>query len=124
MASTGSDNGEYVTRKFDGQDTSETRYWLSFDLGLMGDYSHFYKWLDEQNAEECGSGTAAIVSTTSMDRFVGEIREVLKETPRARVYLLSRLPDGRFGGKFVVGARRKAPWAGFAVRASDVVEYA
>ena len=124
MASTESDGGEYVSRKFDGPDTGETRYWISFDLGLMGDYSHFYEWLDAQNAEECGSGTAAIVSTKSLDRIVTEIRDVLKETPRARVYLLSKLPDGKFGGKFVIGGRRKAPWAGFAVRASDVVEYA
>jgi len=124
MASTESVGGEYIPRKFDGQDTGEARYWISFDLGLMGDYSHFYKWLDEQNAEECGSGTAAIVSSKSLDEMIAEIREALQEKPRARAYIVSKLPDGRFGGKFVVGGRRKAPWSGFAVRESDTVEYA
>ena len=117
-------NGEYVTRKFDGNDTGETRYWISFDLGLMGDYSHFYKWLDEQEAQECGSGTASIISNKSLDAIVSAMRDALQETPRARVYILARQPDGRFGGKFVIGGRRKAPWSGFAVRASDAVEYA
>jgi hypothetical protein len=124
MTSFANEGGEYVPRQFDGKETGETRYWISFDLGLMGDYSHFYEWLDAQNAEECGSGTAAIVSSKSLEEIVGEIRDVLKETPRARAYLLSKLPDGRFGGKCVMGGRRKAPWAGFAVRASNAVEYA
>jgi hypothetical protein len=124
MVSTDSDSGEYVSRKSDEPDLGLTLYWVSFDLGLMGDYSHFYKWLDELNAEECGSGTAAIVSTMSLDEMIAEIREALREKPRARAYLLSKLPDGRFGGKFVVGGRRKAPWSGFAIRASDTVEYA
>ena len=79
MASTESVGCEYIPRKFDGQDTGEARYWISFDLGLMGDYSHFYKWLDEQNAEECGSGTAAIVSSKSLDEMIAEIREALQE---------------------------------------------
>ena len=124
MASIENESGEYVPRKFDGGDTGETRYWISFDLGLMGDYSHFYEWLDAHNAEECGSGTAAIVSTESQDAIVEEMREILRDTPRARAYILSKQPDGRFGGKFVVGGRRKSPWSGFAVRASDTVEYA
>jgi hypothetical protein len=124
MASHADESGDYVSRKFDGKDTGETRYWISFDLGLMGDYSHFYKWLDEQDAQECGSGTAAIVSTKPLDLIVDELRDILKDTPRARAYILSKLSDGRFGGKFVVGGRRKAPWSGFAVSASDVVEYA
>jgi len=124
MASIEKDGGEYAPRKFDGKDTGENRYWISFDLGLMGDYSHFYEWLDTHNAEECGAGTAAIVSMKSLDAIVAEMKEILRDTPRARAYILSKLPDGRFGGKFVVGGRRKAPWAGFAVRASDTVEYA
>ena len=124
MATNESETGEWDNRRFDGKDNGETRYWISFDLGLMGDYSHFYEWLDARGAEECGSGTASIVSTKSLDTIIGEVRDVLKDAPRARVYLLSKLSDGRFGGKFVVGGRRKAPWAGFAVRASDAVEYA
>jgi len=101
-----------------------TRYWISFDLGLTGDYSRFYEWLDAHDAEECGSGTAAIMSKKSLDTVITELREIFHDTPRGRVYLIAKLPDGKFGGKFVVGSRRKAPWAGFAVHSSDAVEYA
>jgi hypothetical protein len=124
MTSIGNTTGEYAPRRFDGQDTGETRYWISFDLGLMGDYSHIYEWLDAQNAEECGSGTAAVVSAKPLDAIIAEVQDLFKDTPRARVYILSRQPDGRFGGKFIVGNRRKAPWSGFAVRDSSAVEYA
>jgi len=124
MATREKTNAEDVARLPHGEESGTTRYWISFDLGLMGDYSHFYEWLDTHNAEECGAGTAAIVSMKSLDAIVAEMKEILRDTPRARAYILSKLPDGRFGGKFVVGGRRKAPWAGFAVRASDTVEYA
>jgi hypothetical protein len=35
-----------------------TRYWLSFDLGLQGDYDNLYAWLDKQGAQECGDSVA------------------------------------------------------------------
>jgi hypothetical protein len=35
-----------------------TRYWLSFDLGLQGDYDSLYAWLDKQGAQECGDSVA------------------------------------------------------------------
>jgi len=30
------------------------RYWLSFDLGLRGNYELLYAWLDAMEAKECG----------------------------------------------------------------------
>jgi hypothetical protein len=30
------------------------RYWISFDLGLQGDYEPLYEWLDRHEALECG----------------------------------------------------------------------
>ena len=32
--------------------------WLSFDLGVAGDYPGLYKWLDEHDAVECGDSVA------------------------------------------------------------------
>ena len=29
------------------------RIWLSFDLGISGDYEGMYAWLDDKNAQEC-----------------------------------------------------------------------
>jgi hypothetical protein len=28
--------------------------WISFDLGVRGDYEGMYAWLDTHNAKECG----------------------------------------------------------------------
>jgi hypothetical protein len=117
-------NGEDVPRRFDGKDTGKTRYWISYDLGLMGDYSNFYEWLDSQNAEECGSSMASLVSIKTRDQIIAEIQNIFKGTPRARAYIISILPDGRFGGKFIAGGRKAAPWAGFAVHASSALDEA
>jgi hypothetical protein len=56
--------------------------------------------------------------------MVAEIQNILKDAPRARAYLISKQPDGRFGGKFVAGGRKAAPWAGFAVHASSALDEA
>ena len=32
--------------------------WLSFDLGIGGDYPGLYKWLDNHDAIECGDSVA------------------------------------------------------------------
>jgi hypothetical protein len=32
--------------------------WLSYDLGVKGDYEGLYAWLDDHNAEECGNSVA------------------------------------------------------------------
>jgi hypothetical protein len=124
MATSAVINGESSPRIVDRKDTEKTRYWISFDLGLMGDYSRFYEWLDSQDAEECGSGMASVVSTQTRDKMVAEIQNILKDAPRARVYLISKQPDGRFGGKFIAGGRKAAPWAGFAVHASNALDEA
>jgi hypothetical protein len=107
-----------------GHNTAKTRYWISYDLGLMGDYSHFYEWLDSLDAEECGSGMATLLYPLSRDQLVADIKNIFKETPRARAYLISKQPDGSFGGKFIAGGRKAAPWAGFAVHASSAVDQA
>ena len=36
----------------------EKAIWLSFDLGVKGDYESLYAWLDNHEAIECGDGTA------------------------------------------------------------------
>ncbi|MHB9292468.1 hypothetical protein Holit_01566 [Hollandina sp. SP2] len=35
-----------------------TRVWLSYDLGIKGDYANLYIWLDEHKALECGDSIA------------------------------------------------------------------
>jgi hypothetical protein len=103
MAARGTTNGN-------GKSNAKVRYWLSVDLGLMGNYSRVYEWLDSLGAEECGPGLATITSTKTRDQLATEIQRILKGAPRARAYVISM----KQGGRFVAGGRKAAPWEGFA----------
>ena len=93
------------------------RYWLSFDLGLHGDYDALYGWLDKQGARECGDSMATFNSEKSRDQLVKELKSLLDEKKNPRIYIVSM----KSGGKFVLGRRKvRAPWTGYAeVAASD-----
>ncbi len=87
----------------------KTRYWLSFDLGLHGNYEELYEWLDAQDARECGDSVASFLSEKSREKLTDEIRERVGDNARARVYLIAL----HQGGKFVLGKRKPAPWEGY-----------
>lgn len=36
----------------------EKSYWLSYDLGVGGNYDKLYGWLDDHNAVPCGDSVA------------------------------------------------------------------
>jgi hypothetical protein len=91
------------------------RYWLSYDLGLRGNYESLYEWLDSQGAEECGEALATFHSKKSRDQLRGDLREALGDTARVRIYLIDRLR----GGTFLIGKRKAAPWAGYSQTAEE-----
>jgi hypothetical protein len=101
-----------------GKEPTKSRYWISFDLGLMGDYSRVYEWLDSLDAEECGPGVATITSTKTRDQLAAEIQRLFKGAPRARAYVISM----KQGGRFVAGGRKAAPWEGFAASTLHAVD--
>jgi len=101
-----------------GNEQDKTRYWISFDLGLMSDYSRFYAWLDSLNAEECGFGVATLTSRKTRDQLAAEIKRILKGFPSPRVYIISH----QQGGRFITGSRKAAPWSGFAVSSATMVD--
>ena len=102
------------------KEPSKTRYWISFDLGLMGNYSRVYEWLDSLGAQECGPGVATVTSAKTRDQLAADVQRILKGVPRARAYIISM---GR-GGRFVAGGRKAAPWEGFAASAANAVDEA
>jgi hypothetical protein len=91
--------------------------WLSFDLGVKGDYQGMYAWLDSHEAKECGDGVACFFYEYSGDLLEAITRDlrsiVLLDEKRSRVYLI-RLLSGKMKGTFIVGRRRSAPWVGTA----------
>ena len=84
------------------------RYWLSYDLGLRGEYEVLYGWLDSKQAKECGDSIATFHSDRTSEELKDELTEILIETSKPRIYLIS---SGR--GSFVIGKRKAAPWAGY-----------
>jgi hypothetical protein len=95
----------------------KTRFWLSYDLGLRGNYEDLYEWLDRHEARECGDSLATFVS--SKTRM--QLREEILMVPGmkvARLYLIG-LNDS---GGFIAGKRKVAPWTGYAtsVESSEV----
>jgi hypothetical protein len=84
------------------------RVWLSYDLGLRGDYESLYEWLDEKGAEECGDSIATFITDRSRDQLRDSLAEILSESPKARIYIVSMAG----GGKFIFGRRKAAPWTG------------
>jgi hypothetical protein len=91
------------------------RYWLSFDLGLSGDYTSLYAWLDRQQAKECGDGVATFTSDKSRKKIKSELGNLLKVRTNPRIYLISM----HEGGRFIFGKRKVAPWTGYAQTSMD-----
>ena len=87
-----------------------TRYWLSFDLGLQGDYETLYSWLDKQRAKECAGNLATFVSRKTRDQIVRELSGILDQEKKPRIYIISP----KLGGKFIFGKRVVPPWMGYA----------
>ncbi len=100
--------------------------WISYDLGVRGDYPALYTWLDAKSAKECGDSLAFLNYTYS-----GDIKDFLKRdlensiTPdkRTRIYVIYRdRASNKNKGFFIFGGRRSPPWTGFAAKGEDMVD--
>ena len=98
----------------------EKAIWISYDLGLTGDYNGLYKWLDSLDAKECGTHTALVRRDYPVDddQMISEDIKALMSKhvridPNDRVYLILRDKEGLIKGKFIFGGRKKATWEGY-----------
>jgi hypothetical protein len=91
--------------------------YLSYDLGVKGDYESLYRWLDEHEAKECGDSVACFKYDAGDDvqqKISEDIKEHVDIDPKKhRVYLVWREGD-KLRGKFLFGSRHSAPWVGAA----------
>ena len=101
-----------------GNDPAKSRYWISFDFGLGGNYRDFYQWLDTREASECGIGVATFLSAQTRDDIASELKQLLRHQLNPRIYLISM----KQGGRFILGGRKASPWTGFAVRDANAVD--
>ncbi|HVA78336.1 MAG TPA: hypothetical protein VNF27_10595 [Candidatus Binataceae bacterium] len=97
-----------------------SRFWLSYDLGLRGEYDALYTWLDRRGARECGDSSATFSGAESREEVAKSLAKTVAKG--ARLYLIGKKKDGRTVGGFVMGKRKAAPWAGFAQTTGDGVE--
>ena len=93
--------------------------WLSFDLGVKGDYEGLYAWLDSENARECGEALAGFDFEVSDERRLPTLlkkalSDAVELDKRSRIYVVfydSRARKVR--GQFIFGSRRKPSWTGY-----------
>ena len=92
--------------------------WLSYDLGIPGDYDGLYTWLDLHEAKVCGRSLAFLTYTYRDDlkrELAEELKAALDVTKKACVYLIYSDPtDGKQRGAFIIGRRGATPWHGYA----------
>lgn len=90
--------------------------WLSYDLGIKGDYQGIYSWLDDHGAKECGDSVAALPFSYEGGDFLEAVKADLEAEVsldrHSRIYVVW-MEERRVKGRFLVGKRRRSPWAGY-----------
>ena len=99
-------------------------FFISFDLGITGDYDALYAWLDDNSAIECGDSLAFLTISYTGD-FLEFLKKELKTNldlgKRNRFYIIWR--DGeKLRGKFLFGKRKAAPWEGYGIEGESKVD--
>ncbi|KAB7739837.1 hypothetical protein F2P47_09995 [Parvibaculum sedimenti] len=100
--------------------------WISYDLGVRGDYESLYAWLDSHDAKECGD-SVAVLAYEYQGSLVKMLKEELGRTittdKRTRLYVIYREPSTKkMKGNFIFGGRRTPPWTGYSSRDSETVD--
>ena len=93
----------------------ESLIWVSFDLGVSGDYENMYAWLDDHQAKECGDSVASFRFSCDGDlaeSLKTEIENAVSLNKRSRVYVVYR-DGGKLKGRYIIGRRKSAPWDGY-----------
>jgi hypothetical protein len=101
---------------------TEKLVWISFDLGVSGDYEGMYAWLDEHHGKECGDSLAAIKYQPKHD-LVADLKSDIKKSvelnKKSRIYVIYKSDDGKMKGSFLHGTRKQAPWTGYGASAEE-----
>jgi len=94
---------------------------ISFDLGIRGDYEGMYQFLDAHEAKECGDSLAVFQFDMKSD-LIAELNKAIRKevevTRKSRIYIIF-MDKGKPKGRFIAGARKSAPWTGYAKAQSD-----
>lgn len=101
--------------------------WLSFDLGVQGDYEGLYAWLDQHDARECGDNLAAFNYEYQKDllkELKADLHEGIEIDKKNRIYVIYLDSEsGKIKGKFLCGKRKSPLWAGFSPQEMEEEDY-
>ena len=90
--------------------------WLSYDLGVSGDYEALYSWLENHGAKECGSSVAYLKNYEFegdlLEFLTTDVSEAVTLNKRSRLYVIFKDND-RVMGRYLIGKRKAPPWSGF-----------
>lgn len=97
--------------------------WVSFDLGVKGDYEGMYAWLDGKGARECGDSLACFWFEHKSDDLLADLKKELNDNveideKKGRIYVIWLL-KGKMKGSFIFGRRHNPPWAGYGATGPD-----
>jgi hypothetical protein len=96
----------------------EKLLWISYDLGVKGDYENLYAWLDNHGAKECGD-SVAVLTYNFQDDLIEELKDDLENNISSmkhdRIYIIWR-ERSKIRGRFLFGARKAPPWTGYGSR--------
>ena len=103
---------------------AKRRIWLSYDLGLRGDYQSLYRMLDNLGADEMGNSAATFMYEAQgidddeclLNSLKKEIEKYLVVDNNTRIYVIRAIKkDGnieKIRGTFLYGNRKSNPWKG------------
>ncbi|MDE0272346.1 MAG: hypothetical protein OXP11_14200 [Gammaproteobacteria bacterium] len=99
--------------------------WLSYDLGVQGDYEGLYAWLDDHQAKECGSSVAFLkydFQGDLMESLMSDISGAVSLDKRSRLYVIFKEERG-MKGAYLKGRRKTAPWEGHGANGESVEDW-
>lgn len=104
--------------------------WISYDLGVKGDYEGLYSWLDDHDAIECGNSVAFVrfeIKSESelLQKLKKDLEARISFKPGDRIYVVrnEKEKSARTAkGSFLIGKRKSSPWEGYGSKVDDSIE--
>jgi hypothetical protein len=101
--------------------------WLSFDLGVQGDYEGLYAWLDQHDARECGDNLAVFnyeYQKNLPEELKADLQAEIDVDKKSRFYVIYLDSEtSKIKGKFLYGKRKSPLWTGFSPQEMEEEDY-
>ena len=113
----------------------EAVIWLTYDMGVGGDFQGIYSWLDDNEAIECGNNVAFFnysypegidTDDALAEHLKSELESKIDFKPGNRVYIIRKSLDkkrnGGTIGRFIIGKRKANQWEGFGTKSENSLD--